>query len=195
MPDSPGMREVARPPAPRPVGAALRRIAGYGALCGLLLAVLRYTEYRFLVLEHSVEIWGGLIAALFATLGIFLGLRLTRARVERVLVPVEVRVPEPVGVRAAGGAPSSVPFPAPFAVDERRQKELGVTARELEILGLIAAGLSNREIAERLFVSENTVKTHSSRLFDKLGARRRTQAVLLGRAAGLLPGGDPHPKA
>lgn len=170
-----------------PVFATAKRIAGYGALCGLLLAALRFTEYRFLVIEHSVEIWGGLIAALFATLGIFLGLRLTRARVEQVLVPVEVQVEVPVQV--------PIPEGTPFAVDERRQKELGVTARELEILGLIAAGHSNREIAERLFVSENTVKTHSSRLFDKLGARRRTQAVHLGRAAGLLPGGDRHPKA
>jgi ATP/maltotriose-dependent transcriptional regulator MalT len=65
--------------------------------------------------------------------------------------------------------------------------ELGITPRELEILGLIALGLSNREIAERLFVSENTVKTHSSRLFDKLGARRRTQAVQLGKQARLIP--------
>ena len=171
--------------AASPLLATARRIAGYGALCGLLLAALRFTEYRFLVLEHSVEIWGGLIAALFATLGIFLGLRLTRTRVERVLVPVEVPIPVPAGVPVPGGTP--------FSVDERRRKELGVTARELEILGLIAAGLSNREIAERLFVSENTVKTHSSRLFDKLGARRRTQAVQLGQAAGLLPPGPQAP--
>ncbi len=163
-----------------PLGATLARIAGYGAVCGILLAVLRWTDYRWLVVEHSVEIWGGLIAALFSALGIVLGLRLTRRRVERVLVPVQV----PVEVQV----PVLVPSSAPFAVDERRQRELGVTARELEILGLIAAGLSNREIADRLFVSENTVKTHSSRLFDKLGARRRTQAVQFGRAAGLLPG-------
>ena len=65
--------------------------------------------------------------------------------------------------------------------------QLGITARELEILGLIATGLSNREIAGRLFVSENTVKTHSSRLFDKLGAKRRTQAVRIGKSAGLIP--------
>jgi len=166
----------APPPARAPIGAALARIVGYGAVCGILLAALRWTDYRWLVLEHSIEIWGGLIAALFSALGIALGLRLTRRRVERVLVPVEVRVTVPV------------PETALFAVDERRQRELGVTARELEILGLIAAGLSNREIAERLFVSENTVKTHSSRLFDKLGARRRTQAVQLGQAAGFLPG-------
>jgi NarL family two-component system response regulator LiaR len=168
-----------------PLLATAKRVVGYGALCGLLLAALRYTEYRWLVIEHSVEIWGGLIAALFASLGIALGLHLTRHRVRTVFVPVEVPVP----VEAA----------QEFSVDERRQRERGVTARELEILGLIADGLSNREIAERLFVSENTVKTHSSRLFDKLGARRRTQAVQLGREAGLLPGAPslraPHPKA
>lgn len=168
--------------APKPALAALLRIAGYGAVCGLLLVALRFSEYRFLVIEHSVEIWGGLVAALFAALGIALGLRLTRHRVETVFVPVEVAVEVPVAARAA------LPESAPFAVDSDRQRELGVTARELEILGLIADGLSNREIATRLFVSENTVKTHSSRLFDKLGARRRTQAVQLGQAAGLLPG-------
>ena len=69
----------------------------------------------------------------------------------------------------------------------RALRQLGITARELEILGLIAAGLSNREIAARLFVSENTVKTHSSRLFDKLGAKRRTQAVQIGKTARLIP--------
>ena len=65
--------------------------------------------------------------------------------------------------------------------------QLGITARELEILGLIATGLSNREIANRLFVSENTVKTHASRVFDKLGARRRTQAVQIGKESRLIP--------
>ncbi len=71
--------------------------------------------------------------------------------------------------------------------DERKLESLGITPRELEILGLIAAGLSNKEIADRVFVSENTVKTHSSRVFDKLGARRRTQAVQLGKELRLIP--------
>jgi ATP/maltotriose-dependent transcriptional regulator MalT len=80
-----------------------------------------------------------------------------------------------------------VPAPRFFTLNETRLRELGITRRELEILELIAGGLSNREIAEKLFVSENTVKTHSSRLFDKLSARRRTQAVQLGKELGLIP--------
>ena len=77
--------------------------------------------------------------------------------------------------------------PGPFTRDERRLEELGITPRELEILEAMAAGLSNREIAEKLFVSENTVKTHAARLFDKLSARRRTQVVQLAKEAGLIP--------
>lgn len=84
-----------------------------------------------------------------------------------------------------------VPVPAPVAAsfqrNEARRQQLGITPRELEILEAIAAGLSNREIAEKLFVSENTVKTHAARLFDKLSARRRTQAIQLAKEAGLIP--------
>jgi DNA-binding CsgD family transcriptional regulator len=146
----------------------------YGLLGGVLIALLRLIEYRFLVVEHSVEIYGGLIAALFAALGIWLGLKLT--------TPPETVVLKEVAVPAAQPLPSE-----PFAADTRRLEALRITPRELEILQLIAAGLSTREIAGRIFVSENTVKTHSSRLFDKLNARRRTQAVQIGKELGLLP--------
>ena len=156
---------------------ALRDVLLYGACGGLLIVALRLVEYRFLVLEHSVEIYGALVAALFAALGIWLGVSLTRKKPDVIVreVEVEVRVPVPV------------PADGPFVLNEARVRELALTPRELEILGLIASGLSNREIAEKIFVSENTVKTHSSRLFDKLGARRRTQAVQLGKASGLIP--------
>ena len=80
-----------------------------------------------------------------------------------------------------------MPAAGPFRPDEEHLSELKITPRELEILGLIAEGLSTREIADKLFVSESTVKTHSSRLFDKLGAKRRTQAVQLGKVARLIP--------
>jgi NarL family two-component system response regulator LiaR len=149
----------------------------YGTLGGVLIAALRLVEYRFLVLEHSLEIYGGIVAVLFSALGIWLGLKLTRPRetvvVREVEVPVRVEVP--------------VPAARPFERDEARRERLGITPRELEILEAVAAGLSNREIAERLYVSENTVKTHAARLFDKLGARRRTQAVQLAKEAGLIP--------
>jgi ATP/maltotriose-dependent transcriptional regulator MalT len=80
-----------------------------------------------------------------------------------------------------------IPVAKPFVPDTKKRDDLGITRRELEILELIAQGMSNREIAGKLFVSENTVKTHCSRAFDKLGARRRTQAVQLGKEFGLLP--------
>ena len=139
----------------------------YGILGGLLIAVLKVIEYRYLVLEHSIEIYGGLIALLFSVLGIWLGLKLTRTR-ETVLI-------------------REVPVSGPFARNEARLGELGITPRELEILEAMAAGFSNKEIAEKLFVSENTVKTHAARLFDKLSAKRRTQAVQLAKEAGLIP--------
>jgi DNA-binding NarL/FixJ family response regulator len=81
----------------------------------------------------------------------------------------------------------SFAVPRPFARNVARLQQLGITPRELEILELIAAGLSTREMAERLCVSENTVKTHTSRLFDKLSAKRRTQVVQLAKEAGLIP--------
>jgi len=149
-----------------------RHILLYGLIAGLLIAALKWMEYRFLVIEHSFEIYGGLIAATFAILGIWLGLKLTRKE-ERVVIK-EVPVPVP----ATG---------EPFLSDDQKRESLGITPRELEILELIAQGLSNREIAEKLFVSENTVKTHSSRVFDKLGAKRRTQAVQLGKELRLIP--------
>jgi DNA-binding NarL/FixJ family response regulator len=147
----------------------VRDILLYGVSGGVLIAVLKLTEYRFLVVEHTVEIYVALVAALFAGLGIWLGLTLTRKRPAMIIKEIPARAADP------------------FVADETRVSQFGITARELEILGLIASGLSNREIAGRLFVSENTVKTHSSRLFDKLGAKRRTQAVQIGKTARLIP--------
>lgn len=160
---------------------AVRDILLYGLCGGVLIAVLKLTEYRFLVVEHSLEIYGGLVAALFAGLGIWLGQTLTKKKPAVIIkeVPAQGPVQPPV-------QPSVQPM-GPFVADERRVSQLGITPREMEILGLIATGLSNREIAGRLFVSENTVKTHSSRLFDKLGAKRRTQAVQIGKTARLIP--------
>ena len=144
-----------------------RHVVMYGLIGGALITLLQWSQYRFLVMEHSVEIYGGLIAIIFAVLGIWLGLRLTAKR-------HAVAAETPVAKQS-------------FLSDDQKRKGLGITPREFEILALIAQGMSNREIAEKLFVSENTVKTHSSRVLDKLGARRRTQAVQLAKECGLLP--------
>jgi DNA-binding CsgD family transcriptional regulator len=152
-----------------------RHVLIFGLVGGLLIALLQYTEYRFVIIEHSVELYGALVAILFATFGIWLGLRITRRRetIRETIVVREVLVPAEA--------------PAPFTPNTAHKQTLGITARELEILALIARGFSNREIATQLFVSENTVKTHCARAFDKLGAVRRTQAVQRGKELGLLP--------
>jgi len=134
---------------------------------GVLIAALKLIEYRFLVLEHSLEIYGGIVALIFASVGIWLGLKLTRKEVVVREVPV--------------------PAVGPFTRNAAKVEELGITPREMEILEAMAAGFSNREIGERLFVSENTVKTHAARLFMKLSASRRTQAVQRAKEAGLIP--------
>src|SRR5262245_6542647 len=135
----------------------MKRALLLGAIGGLLIAAMRVVEYRFLVVEHSIEIYGALIAAAFAAVGIWLGRFLTRPKVVVREVPVEVPVP------VAG----------PFSLNTARLEQLGITRRELDVLQLIAEGLSTRQMADRLCVSENTVKTHCSRVFDKLGVSRR----------------------
>lgn len=147
----------------------LKRVFFYGLLGGVLIALLKIIEYKHFVLAYPAEIYGGLVALIFTALGLWFGLRSAKAK--QVVVLKEVRVRD-------GG---------PFELDAAKLEELGITPREHEILGLISEGLSNREIGERLFVSENTVKTHSSRLFQKLGVGRRTQAVQKGKELGLIP--------
>ena len=138
-----------------------RHILLYGLLGGLLISLLKAIEYRYLVIDYSVEIYGGLVAVVFAATGVWLGLKLTRPKVTVVTTP--------------------------FQLDQDRLEQLRITPRELEVLQLIASGLSTREIAERIQVSENTIKTHAGHLFDKLGARRRTQAVQLAKEFRLIP--------
>jgi DNA-binding CsgD family transcriptional regulator len=146
-----------------------RQVALYGVVGGVLIALLKIIEYKHFVLEYPSEIYGGLIALIFTSLGIYFGLRWTKAK--------QVVVVREVPVRMDG----------PFVLNAGQLKDVGLTPREHEILALIAQGLSNREIGEKLFVSENTVKTHSSRLFEKMQVNRRVQAVQKGKELGLIP--------
>ena len=145
-----------------------KHILIYGVCGGLLVVLLKLIEYRFLVLERSLEIYGGLVALLFASVGIWVGLKFTKTK-------------ETVVVR-------EVPVPTPgFVMDQARLEQLGITARELEILKLIAGGMSNREIAEKLFVSTSTVKTHVSNVLGKLDANRRTEAIARAKKLRIIP--------
>jgi NarL family two-component system response regulator LiaR len=142
----------------------------YGASLAVLLFLLKWLEWRFIILDYAFEIYAGLIAILFTCLGIWLALKLSKPKVTTVTVEKHVLINN-----------------AQFTFDESAFEKLGMSRRELEVLQLMAQGLSNQQIAERLFVSLNTIKTHSSKVFDKLEVQRRTQAVEKAKRLSLIP--------
>ncbi|MEL7342269.1 MAG: response regulator transcription factor [Bacteroidota bacterium] len=141
-----------------------KTIAIYACAMALLVFLMKFIDYRFLIRDISVEFYIGTVALLFTALGIWVGLRFTRPKAIGTSVPR-----------------SGEPTPDPEAI-----AQIGLSKRELEVLELMAEGLSNREIAEKLFISLNTVKTHSSKLYQKLEARRRTQAVQIAKDKGII---------
>lgn len=128
-----------------------RTIIIYGLAMAALVGLLKLVEYKYLVRDIPLEFYIGLVAILFTALGIWAGLRLTRNKV------IEVQ--------------------APFELDQANLQRTGISKREYEVLELISSGLSNREIAEKLFVSNSTVKSHVSSILAKLDVSRRTQAI------------------
>jgi DNA-binding CsgD family transcriptional regulator len=136
----------------------------------MLLLLLKWLEVRFIIFDHAFEIYAGAIALIFTGLGVWLALKLTKPKVERVIVEKEVYIPT-----------------STFTLNERALQNLNLSKRELEVLQLMAEGLSNHEIAERLFVSLSTVKTHSRNLFDKLEVSRRTQAIDKAKKLSIIP--------
>ncbi|KOS04742.1 LuxR family transcriptional regulator [Flavobacterium akiainvivens] len=143
----------------------------YGLSLALLLLLLQWLEFRFLVLSHSMEVYVGFIALLFTGLGVWLALKLAKPKKETIVIEKEVHIPAPTE----------------FTLNQNELERLGISKRELEVLQLMSEGLSNAEIAERLFVSLNTIKTHSSKLFEKLDVKRRTQAVEAAKRLQLIP--------
>lgn len=138
-----------------------RTIILYGLALASLVFLLKYFEYRLIVRDLSIEFYVGLVAIVFTGLGIWAGLRLTRRQV--------------------------VTIGPGFILNQAELAQLGISKREHEVLALMAQGLSNQEIADKLFVSLNTVKTHSSNLFVKLNASRRTQAIQKAKELRLIP--------
>ncbi|HYG03007.1 MAG TPA: LuxR C-terminal-related transcriptional regulator [Chryseosolibacter sp.] len=139
-----------------------RTVIIYGLLMAALIAALKVFEYKYIIRDLSLEFYLGIIAFLFTGLGIWAGIRL-------------VRRPSASNANVVSHEP-----------DHLLAEKLGITKRELEVLSLMAAGLSNQEIAEKLFVSLSTVKTHSSNLFAKLNVKRRTQAIQKSKELRLL---------
>lgn len=144
----------------------------YGVSLALLLFLLKWLESRFLIINHAFEIYAGAIALIFTGLGIWLAIKLIAPKVKTVIVEKQV---------FAG---------ADFILNEAELNRLRLSPRELEVLQLMADGLSNQQIAERLFVSLNTIKTHTSNLFLKMEVERRTQAIEMAKRLGLIP--DAH---
>lgn len=144
----------------------------YGVALALLLFLLRLLELHFVIMSNAMELYIGAIAVIFTALGIWLALKLARPKVKTVVVEKEVFVHR-------NGAP--------FILNETALQALQLTKREFEVLQLMAEGLSNQEIAARLFLSLHTIKTHSSRLFEKMEVKRRTQAIEKGKRLQIIP--------
>ncbi|OOQ61809.1 response regulator transcription factor [Mucilaginibacter pedocola] len=140
----------------------------YGLSLGALLVLMKWLEWRFIIIDYAFEIYAGLIALLFTGLGIWLALKLAQPKTITIEKQVLVANTE-------------------FVFDENCLNQLGMSRRELEVLQLMADGLSNQQIAEKLFVSLNTIKTHSSKVFEKLEVQRRTQAVEKAKRLSLIP--------
>jgi DNA-binding NarL/FixJ family response regulator len=141
-------------------GIAAKTVLIYGFVLAVLVAILKAIEYRFLVKKFSVDIYLGAMALIFTMLGIWVATMIIQKR----RGPKEKWVTSEITSTAG---------------------EI-LTDRECEVLQKMADGLSNQEIADSLFISIHTVKTHSSKIFEKLGVKRRTQAVVRAKELGLL---------
>ena len=141
----------------------------YGVSLGLLLLLLKWLEWRFIIINHAFEIYAVGIALIFTCLGIWLAIKLITPKVKTVIIEKQVFAS------------------SDFVLNEAELSRLRLSTRELEVLQLIADGLSNQQIADRLFVSLNTIKTHTSNLFLKMEVERRTQAIEMAKRLGLIP--------
>ena len=138
-----------------------RQILLYGLLSGILVFVLKWLQWKFLIVDNSIDIYIGLLAVFFTVLGIWVASQNTKTKVQTVVIEKEVFVTAPEA----------------FVINEAEVKKLNLTTREYEVLQLIARGNSNTEIAENLFLSVSTIKTHVSNLFIKMDVKSRTQAI------------------
>ena len=147
-----------------------KQIIIYGASLAVLLFMLKWLETRYILLDQQLDTYLGIVAVLFTALGIWLALKIQKPKVETVIV--EKKVVLTIG--------------PDFILNEDEVRRLNLSKRELEVVQLMADGLSNQEIASKLFVSLNTIKTHSSKLFEKMEVKRRTQAIEMAKRLGII---------
>jgi two-component system, NarL family, response regulator LiaR len=148
-----------------------RHIIVYGISLAILLVLLNWLKLRLVIIDHAFEVYVGAVALVFTALGIWLALKLAQPKEKVVVVEKEIIVNRNTN----------------FVMNEAELNRLSLSKRELEVLQLMAQGLSNKEIAERLFVSLSTIKTHANNLFEKMGVERRTQAISQGKQLGIIP--------
>lgn len=147
-----------------------RLIIFYGLFCALLVLMLKWMQWKFLILTNSLEIYIGLIALFFCVLGVFIATRLIKPRVQKVVVEKEIYIPQP----------------GEHTVNEAELEKFDLTDREYEVLQFLAKGCNNAEIADGLFLSVSTVKTHVSNLFVKMDVKNRTHAVTKAQKLGII---------
>lgn len=141
----------------------------YGICLALLMFLLKWLELRFIIYDHSFEIYVGFIAFIFTGLGIWLALKLSKPKVETIIVEKEVIIN------------------ADFTPNAALISQLDISSREMDVLNLMAKGHSNAEIARELFISLSTVKSHTGNLFVKLDVKRRTQAIEKAKRLQIIP--------
>lgn len=139
----------------------IRHVFLYGIILAVLVFALKWLQWKFLIVDNSIDIYIGLIAIFFTILGVWLASQVVRPKVRTVVVEKEIRVSQSEN----------------FSVDETELKKLNLSSREYEILQLVSKGYSNADIADNLFLSISTVKTHVSNLYSKMDVKSRTQAV------------------
>lgn len=138
-----------------------KHIIIYALALALLVFTLKWLQWEFLIIDNSIDIYIGLIAVFFTMLGIWVANQLTKPKIQEVIIEKEVIVPQAED----------------FTINERELEKLKLTKREYEILQLLIKGHSNSDIANQLFLSISTVKTHVSNLYTKMNVKRRTQAI------------------
>jgi len=140
----------------------------YGCALAVSLLLLKWLEAKYIVYNQSFEIYAGIIALLFTALGIWIAIKLIQPKT--IVIEKQVSKDDITDV----------------VINTLEIEKLGLSKREIEVLNMLATGLSNQEIGDQLYISLATVKTHVSKLYDKLDVKRRTQAIEKAKRLGII---------